>query len=159
RHRGQPRVDAPSPWRRRLPRGAPPVHGDARRSRARTDDPDDRVARDVRAGAEPAARILRYQRHRGTAMTADDWRIEPLLTPPTDGRRRGGALPLDLARRYAADLSVALRDDRPTIISNFVSTIDGVVAFDTHGRTGGREVSGASEPDRFLMGLVRATSD
>src|SRR4249920_3370720 len=92
-------------------------------------------------------------------MTADDWRIEPLLTPPTDGRRRGGGLPPDLARRYGADLSVTLRADRPTIISNFVGTIDGVVAFDTEGRTGGRQVSGASEPDRFLMGLVRATSD
>ena len=92
-------------------------------------------------------------------MTADDWRIEPLLTPPTDGRRRGGALPPALALHYGAELSIALRDDRPTVVSNFVSTIDGVVAFDTHGRTGGREVSGASEPDRFLMGLVRATSD
>ena len=90
---------------------------------------------------------------------ADDWRIEPLLTPSTDGRRRGGALPPDLARRYGADLAIALRDDRPTIVSNFVSTIDGAVAFDAHGESGGREVSGSSEPDRFLMGLVRATCD
>ena len=75
------------------------------------------------------------------------------------GGVRGGALPPDLARRYGADLAIALRADRPTIVSNFVSTIDGVVAFDTEGRTGGREVSGASAPDRFLMGLLRATSD
>ena len=52
-----------------------------------------------------------------------------------------------------------MRADRPTIVSNFVSTIDGVVAFDTEGRTGGREISGASTPDRFLMGLLRATAD
>jgi riboflavin biosynthesis pyrimidine reductase len=75
------------------------------------------------------------------------------------GRRRGGPLPPALAERYGADLSIELRDDRPTIVSNFVTTIDGVVAFDTEGQTGGREVSGHSTPDRFLMGLVRATSD
>ena len=91
--------------------------------------------------------------------TSDTWRIEPLLPASTGGRRRGGALPPELASRYGADMSIALRADRPTIVSNFVSTIDGVVAFDTRGLTGGREISGASAPDRFLMGLVRATSD
>jgi riboflavin biosynthesis pyrimidine reductase len=40
-----------------------------------------------------------------------------------------------------------------------VSTIDGIVAFDRAGATGGREISGGSEPDRFLMGLLRATAD
>jgi riboflavin biosynthesis pyrimidine reductase len=93
-------------------------------------------------------------------VSGETWRIEPLFAAagPT-GRRRGGSLPRDLATRYGADFAIALRDDRPTIVSNFVSTIDGVVAFDTHGATGGREVSGGSEPDRFLMGLLRATSD
>jgi len=92
-------------------------------------------------------------------MTDDAWRIEPLFVSPATGSRRGGPLTPELARRYGADLSIALRRDRPTIVSNFVTTIDGVVAFDTEGRTGGREVSGGSSPDRFLMGLVRATSD
>jgi riboflavin biosynthesis pyrimidine reductase len=94
------------------------------------------------------------------ATPADDWRIDRLFEGPApDGRVRGGSLPPDLARRYGADLAIALRADRPTIVSNFVSTIDGVVAFDTQGRTGGQEVSGASTPDRFLMGLLRATAD
>lgn len=95
-----------------------------------------------------------------TATSADDWRIDRLFdTAAPAGRVRGGPLPPDLALRYDADLAIALRADRPTIVSNFVSTIDGVVAFDTEGRTGGREVSGASVPDRFLMGLLRATAD
>ena len=95
-----------------------------------------------------------------TATSADDWRIDRLFdTAAPDGRVRGGPLPPDLARRYGADLAIALRTDRPTIVSNFVSTIDGVVAFDTEGRTGGQEISGASTPDRFLMGLIRATAD
>ena len=78
---------------------------------------------------------------------ADDerWRIEPLFDAP--GRRAAPrrTSAARLARRYGADLAIALRADRPTIVSNFVSTIDGVVAFDTDGRTGGREVSGASD--------------
>ena len=94
------------------------------------------------------------------ATSAEDWRIDRLFdTAAPEGRVRGGPLPPDLARRYGADLAIALRADRPTIVSNFVSTIDGVVAFDTEGRTGGQEVSGASTPDRFLMGLLRATAD
>ena len=93
-------------------------------------------------------------------IPAEDWRIVPLFEAPApDGRTRGGPVPPDLAGRYEADLAIPLRADRPTVVSNFVSTIDGVVAFDTEGRTGGQEVSGASTPDRFLMGLLRATAD
>jgi len=92
---------------------------------------------------------------------ADAWRIESLLDVEgrPAGTARGGALPPELARRYGAELSIGLRPDRPTTVSNFVSTIDGGVAFDTEGTTGGREVSGGFTPDRFLMGLLRATAD
>lgn len=72
---------------------------------------------------------------------------------------RGGVLPAPLAARYAAPLSIPLRTDRPAIVANFVSTLDGVVALDRIGATGGREISGGSEPDRFVMGLLRATGD
>jgi riboflavin biosynthesis pyrimidine reductase len=40
-----------------------------------------------------------------------------------------------------------------------VSTLDGVVALDRIGASGGREISGGFEPDRFVMGLLRATAD
>jgi riboflavin biosynthesis pyrimidine reductase len=93
---------------------------------------------------------------------ADPWRIEPLLdagVPAPSRSARGGSLPPPLARRYASELTISLRAEGPTIVANFVTTIDGVVAFDTAGRTGGREVSGGFEPDRFLMGLLRATAD
>lgn len=89
------------------------------------------------------------------------WSIEPVwrATEDRDATGRGGTLPEPLARRYDAQLVIPLRDDRPTVITNFVSTIDGVVAFDPGGPGGGRAVSGGSEPDRFLMGLLRATAD
>ena len=91
----------------------------------------------------------------------DGWRLELLLDagPGAAPRRRGGPLPPALARRYGSELAIALRQDGPTIVANFVTTLDGVVAFDTAGRTGGREVSGGFAPDRFLMGLLRATAD
>jgi riboflavin biosynthesis pyrimidine reductase len=91
-----------------------------------------------------------------------DWRIEPLWEVETrraGGNVRGGHLPADLARRFVADLTIPLRADGPTIVANFVSTIDGVVALERAGATGGREISGGFEPDRFLMGLLRATAD
>jgi riboflavin biosynthesis pyrimidine reductase len=68
-------------------------------------------------------------------------------------------LPAELGARYGAPLSIPLRADRPTIVANFVSTLDGVVALDRIGGSGGREISGGFEPDRFVMGLLRATSD
>lgn len=90
------------------------------------------------------------------------WPIESLWRPgaePPEGGARGGALPADLQARYAAPLSIPLRTDRPTIVANFVSTLDGVVALDRIGASGGREISGGFEPDRFVMGLLRATAD
>jgi riboflavin biosynthesis pyrimidine reductase len=68
-------------------------------------------------------------------------------------------LPTELGARYAAPFSIPLRVDRPTIVVNFVSTLDGVVALDRIGASGGREISGGFEPDRFVMGLLRATGD
>ncbi len=72
-------------------------------------------------------------------------------------RRAAGSCRLDL-RRYGARLAVPLRDDRPTVIVNFVESLDGVVTLDpAHGS--GAEVSGFSEPDRFVMGLLRSLAD
>lgn len=84
------------------------------------------------------------------------WEDEP---PPTGVVVRGGQLPAELRARYGARLEISLRPDRPTIAVNLVSTLDGVVALDRAGATGGREISGGFEPDRFVMGLLRATAD
>jgi riboflavin biosynthesis pyrimidine reductase len=56
-------------------------------------------------------------------------------------------------------LHIALHPDRPTVVANFVSTLDGVVAFDADESSGGGEVSGFFELDRFVMGLLRAMAD
>ena len=45
------------------------------------------------------------------------------------------------------------------MVANFVSTLDGVVAFDVDESSGGGEVSGFFDPDRFVMGLLRAMAD
>ena len=55
RDRRHARIDARPARGRGLPGGASPVHGDARRPRARADDPHDGVARDVR-GSSPSLR-------------------------------------------------------------------------------------------------------
>lgn len=84
------------------------------------------------------------------------WEAEP---SPTGAAVRGGLLPTELQARFGARLEIPLRLDRPTIAVNFVSTLDGVIALDRAGGSGGREISGGFEPDRFLMGLLRATAD
>lgn len=78
---------------------------------------------------------------------------------PAGAAVRGGLLPTTLQARFGARFEIPLRLDRPTIVVNFVSTLDGVVALDRSGGSGGREISGGFEPDRFLMGLLRATAD
>lgn len=86
--------------------------------------------------------------------------LQSLVEPPApDVPMRGGALPERLRARYGGDLRIALHTDRPAVIVNFVSTIDGVTSYQTDAAAGGGEVSGFFEPDRFVMGLLRALSD
>jgi riboflavin biosynthesis pyrimidine reductase len=51
------------------------------------------------------------------------------------------------------------RDDRPYVIANFVSTLDGVVSYDLPGQRGGGPISGENEADHAIMGLLRACAD
>jgi riboflavin biosynthesis pyrimidine reductase len=86
--------------------------------------------------------------------------LEPLVTAPiAPGYARGVGMSASLRARYGSDLSIPLRADRPTTIVNFVSTLDGVVSYNTPEAAGGGEISGHFEPDRFVMGLLRALAD
>jgi riboflavin biosynthesis pyrimidine reductase len=87
-------------------------------------------------------------------------RIEPLYSRPSiPPRARRADLPLSLRSRYGGELSIALRADRPALVTNFVSTLDGVISYNTAESDGGGEISGHFEPDRFVMGLLRALAD
>lgn len=70
------------------------------------------------------------------------------------------ALPQELRELYDGDLhfrtSLAAR---PFVISNFVSTLDGVVSYEIRGKSGGSAISGSDPADRFIMGLLRASVD
>lgn len=89
----------------------------------------------------------------GTALT-------PLLTDPAPaGRARGGNLPASIEARYGGPLTIPLRSGRPTVVANFVTTLDGVVSYNTPEAAGGGEISGFFEPDRFVMGTLRALAD
>jgi riboflavin biosynthesis pyrimidine reductase len=89
--------------------------------------------------------------------------LEPIwqaANPSVDTQQRGGALPPELAARYAGELTIPLRSGRPTVIANFVSSLDGVVALGpTEPTAGGGEISGFSESDRFMMALLRGLAD
>lgn len=60
---------------------------------------------------------------------------------------------------YGGTLRFPQRVDRPTVIVNFVSTLDGVVSYGVPGAAGGSAISGSFGPDRFLMGYLRAHAD
>ncbi len=48
---------------------------------------------------------------------------------------------------------------RQHVVSNFVSTLDGVVSLKTRGHAGGGDISGFNIQDRMVMGLLRAVAD
>ena len=80
-------------------------------------------------------------------------------TAPPASAVRGVPMPPELRRRYGGDLVIPLRPDRPTVVADFVSTIDGVVALGSGELSGGGWVSGFHEPDRFVMAILRAVAD
>lgn len=67
-------------------------------------------------------------------------------------------LPLELEKLYGA-LSFPTPRGLPYVISNFVTTLDGVASLGIPGKEGGGEISGNSQPDKMVMGLLRAVSD
>lgn len=52
-----------------------------------------------------------------------------------------------------------LKRSRPHVISNFVTTLDGVVSLNVKGHASGGDISGFSAQDRMVMGLLRAIAD
>ena len=86
------------------------------------------------------------------------WETPATAADPVD--IRGGLVPAALAVRFPGELSIPLVSARPTIVANFVSTIDGVVAPGaSEPSAGGGEISGFSDADSYLMALLRALAD
>ena len=112
--------------------------------------------------SSPAATVSRATAGQASSPQSVAPVIEPLWNARLGAANvpvRGGELPPELRAHFAAPLEIPLRTDRPAIAVNFVSTVDGVVALDRVGASGGREISGGFDPDRFLMGLLRASAD
>jgi riboflavin biosynthesis pyrimidine reductase len=63
-------------------------------------------------------------------------------------------LPERLAELYGGDFGFL----RPAVYANFVGSVDGVVALPGPEESG-QLISGGDEPDRFIMGLLRACAD
>jgi riboflavin biosynthesis pyrimidine reductase len=79
-------------------------------------------------------------------------------TEPAEPSR--AVLPGGLRARYDGNLSFPPAPvERPYLIANFVSTLDGVVSFNLPGQSEGAQISDSNEEDRFIMGLLRASAD
>jgi riboflavin biosynthesis pyrimidine reductase len=82
----------------------------------------------------------------------------PLHTLLEATRGKALVLPPRLARLYG-NLRIPQPRDGPHVISNFVTTLDGVVSFNIPGHASGGDISGFSSQDRMVMGLLRAIAD
>jgi riboflavin biosynthesis pyrimidine reductase len=78
---------------------------------------------------------------------------------PPVGEDRGEPMPDALRTAYGGPLVIPLRSGRATILMNFVSTVDGIVALGPGEQAGGGVISGHNEADRFVMALLRAVAD
>lgn len=82
--------------------------------------------------------------------------LESLLEPQGPGVNV--PLPAELSNLYGP-LQFPPHAQRPYVIANFVSTLDGVVSLKVPGHAGGGEISGFNPHDRMVMGLLRAVAD
>ncbi|HEY7983590.1 MAG TPA: dihydrofolate reductase family protein [Ktedonobacterales bacterium] len=85
--------------------------------------------------------------------------LDPLRTFFDDESNASVPLPEPLATLYGGGLSFVLPVERPLVIANFVSTLDGVVELDAPGKLGGGPISGYNRHDRLVMGILRAVAD
>lgn len=70
------------------------------------------------------------------------------------------ALPQGLKELYDGNLRYGRSSaERPFVIANFVSTLDGVVSFEIKDQAGGSTISDCDIADGFIMGLLRASAD
>lgn len=67
-------------------------------------------------------------------------------------------LPPEIRSIYGS-LTFPSHAGRPWVVSNFVTTLDGVVSLAVPGKEGGREISGGNQHDRLLMAILRAVAD
>jgi riboflavin biosynthesis pyrimidine reductase len=84
--------------------------------------------------------------------------LSPLETLWEKGQGMDLPLPHELNALYGP-LRFSLPAERPYVLGNFVSTLDGVVALNAPGQKAGGPISGFNLHDRMVMGLLRAVSD
>jgi riboflavin biosynthesis pyrimidine reductase len=81
--------------------------------------------------------------------TLYEWRPEAATEFP---------LPAELKNFYGG-LQFPSHPQRPYVIGNFVTTLDGVASLNVPGHAAGGDISGFNAEDRIVMGLLRAVSD
>ncbi len=84
--------------------------------------------------------------------------FKPLRTLLASARGHALPLPPKLLRLYGTFRLPAPRSGIH-VFSNFVSTLDGVVSLQVKGHSSGGDISGFSDQDRMVMGLLRAAAD
>lgn len=95
-------------------------------------------------------------------MPPEEWFLPEIIRTLIDRQEPSepSVLPEVLRIAYGDDLRFPpASPQRPYVIGNFVSTVDGVVSYEIAGKSGGGEISGFDESDRFIMGLLRASAD
>jgi riboflavin biosynthesis pyrimidine reductase len=93
-----------------------------------------------------------------TMRRSDPAALAPLEMFLETKRNKALPLPPTLARLYGS-LHMPVPRSRPHVISNFVTTLDGVVSLNVKGHASGADISGFSAQDRMVMGLLRAIAD